>query len=59
MLDGVDDRATVRRGMEERQLLRRFGRPEEIADAIVYLASDRSTFMHGATMVVDGGFTAA
>jgi 3-oxoacyl-[acyl-carrier protein] reductase len=33
----------------------RLGRPEEIADAIVYLASDLSRYMTGHEMVVDGG----
>ncbi|HEB89309.1 MAG TPA: SDR family oxidoreductase [Deltaproteobacteria bacterium] len=35
--------------------MRRLGRPEEIADAVVYLCSDRSTFMTGHVMAVDGG----
>jgi NAD(P)-dependent dehydrogenase (short-subunit alcohol dehydrogenase family) len=35
--------------------MRRLGRPEEIADAVVYLCSDRSSFMTGHVMVVDGG----
>jgi NAD(P)-dependent dehydrogenase (short-subunit alcohol dehydrogenase family) len=33
----------------------RTGDPQEIADAIVFLASDRSSFVHGALLPVDGG----
>jgi NAD(P)-dependent dehydrogenase (short-subunit alcohol dehydrogenase family) len=37
--------------------LRRIGEPEEIAGAVVYLASKASAFMTGQTMVIDGGVT--
>jgi NAD(P)-dependent dehydrogenase (short-subunit alcohol dehydrogenase family) len=33
-------------------------RPEQVADAILYLAGDRSTFATGSTLVLDGGFSA-
>ena len=33
----------------------RFGRPEEISNAILFLASDEASFVSGATYVVDGG----
>jgi 3-oxoacyl-[acyl-carrier protein] reductase len=37
--------------------LQRFGNPEEIADAVVFLASARASFITGACLVVDGGQT--
>jgi len=36
----------------------RFGRPEDIANAAVFLASDRATFITGSNLVVDGGWLA-
>jgi 3-oxoacyl-[acyl-carrier protein] reductase len=35
--------------------LRRIGKPEEIADAIVWLASERASYITGQTILVDGG----
>jgi NAD(P)-dependent dehydrogenase (short-subunit alcohol dehydrogenase family) len=37
----------------------RFGEPEEIADAALFLACDESSFVTGAEFLVDGGITAA
>ncbi|MBI4639709.1 MAG: glucose 1-dehydrogenase [Candidatus Tectomicrobia bacterium] len=36
----------------------RLGKPEDIANAILYLASDESSFVTGSELVVDGGYTA-
>ena len=46
--------ALVRKG----QPIGRNARPDEIADAVLWLASARSTFVTGSTLVIDGGFTA-
>jgi NAD(P)-dependent dehydrogenase (short-subunit alcohol dehydrogenase family) len=37
----------------------RFGRPEEIANGVVFLASDESSFMTASTFLVDGGISGA
>ncbi|HEX2136104.1 MAG TPA: 3-oxoacyl-ACP reductase family protein [Microvirga sp.] len=39
--------------------MRRYGTPEEIADAAVFLCSDESRYIHGHTLNVDGGFRTA
>jgi NAD(P)-dependent dehydrogenase (short-subunit alcohol dehydrogenase family) len=36
----------------------RFGRPEEIANAVVWMCSDGASFMTGQSLILDGGFTA-
>ena len=39
--------------------VRRLGVPEEIAEAVVWMCSDKASFMTGASQVVDGGYSAA
>ena len=39
------------------QPLKRFGKPEEIASVIAFLASDEASFVTGALWMADGGYT--
>src|SRR3954469_6661729 len=66
---GTVDTPWVRRLVEEagesldalraRQPLGRLGTPEEIAQAVAYLASDAASFVTGSVLVIDGGLAAA
>lgn len=47
-----------RTGIEKSVPLRRPGKPEEVASAAVFLASDECTYVNGSAIVVDGGFLA-
>jgi meso-butanediol dehydrogenase / (S,S)-butanediol dehydrogenase / diacetyl reductase len=55
----VDDAGESLDALRARQLLGRLGTPEEVAEAILYLASDAAAFVTGAILTVDGGLTAA
>lgn len=52
------DVAAIRRGYEGHIPLGRMGRPEEAAEAIAWLCSPASSYMTGATVLLDGGMTA-
>ena len=51
------DKPELRHTFEAQIPMGRFGTPEELAPLAVYLASDASTYMTGATLVIDGGYT--
>ena len=38
--------------------MKRLGKAEEMAKAVLFMASDDSTFMTGNSLIVDGGYTA-
>ena len=48
----------MREGLEAATPLGRMGKPGEIGEAVVWLCSDRASFVTGHNMVVDGGYTA-
>lgn len=57
------DRATGNKKETEQQFMGmepvgRFGLPEEIADAVLWLCSDEASFVTGIALPVDGGFVA-
>jgi 2-keto-3-deoxy-L-fuconate dehydrogenase len=52
------DPAAMREASRRRHPLQRFGRPEELAEAVLYLASDASSFTTGTALAVDGGWLA-
>ncbi len=59
-IDKTDDpAATMRDDVVEFAPLRRIGTPEEIAAAILYLASDQAGFVTGEALTIDGGATAS
>lgn len=45
-----------RNELKEQLALRRFGEPEEVADLILFLASDKARYITGQTIFIDGGF---
>lgn len=45
--------------LRARQPIGRLGTPEEIAEAVLYVASDAAGFVTGSSLVIDGGLTAA
>ena len=58
MGDQVWPDADSREEVIERTVLKRIGRPEDIANGALFLASDESSFMTGSELVIDGGLTA-
>lgn len=58
IFDSYPDPAEQQRQVENRQVMKRIGRPEDIGYAAAFLASDEASFITGTQLFVDGGLTA-
>jgi NAD(P)-dependent dehydrogenase (short-subunit alcohol dehydrogenase family) len=58
VVDSFDDEEQARSLLVGRQLFKRFAQPREIAELVVFLASDESSFITGATLPIEAGHSA-
>jgi NAD(P)-dependent dehydrogenase (short-subunit alcohol dehydrogenase family) len=58
MVDPIKQDEKSMQGILARVPLKRVGRPEEVSNLVLFLASDASSYMTGSTVVVDGGWLA-
>jgi cyclopentanol dehydrogenase len=57
-MDSFEDKEAATKKLTGRQMLPRYAQPEEIASVIVFLASDDSSFMTGASVAAEAGHSA-
>lgn len=55
MLEGADTDVAYLEALQYATPMKRFGKPEEIASAILYLAADEASFITGQSVILDGG----
>ncbi len=58
IFDGYDDPVEQQHQVEQRQVMKRIGQPEDVGYAAAFLASDEASFITGTQLFVDGGLTA-
>jgi NAD(P)-dependent dehydrogenase (short-subunit alcohol dehydrogenase family) len=58
MADRLFGSAKVHQSVASRHPIGRFGKPQEVAEAVLWMCSDRASFMTGESLVLDGGFLA-
>ncbi|AIQ31529.1 hypothetical protein P40081_27785 [Paenibacillus sp. FSL P4-0081] len=58
MTEAILHHDKIKQQFEQNTPLPRFGTPEDIANGVVYLASDEASFVTGAELVIDGGTAA-
>jgi NAD(P)-dependent dehydrogenase (short-subunit alcohol dehydrogenase family) len=58
MIDTAPNKQQLREGIESKIPLGRMGYAQDVADAVVFLASERARYITGTSLRVDGGFTA-
>lgn len=58
LTDGIQADPARRRAIQERTALKRWGRPEELSGAVLFLASSAAAYVTGILLPVDGGYLA-
>lgn len=59
MVESVKQDPKMLEGIMARIPMRRIGRPEEVSNLVLFLASDASSYMTGSTVIIDGGWLSA